>query len=213
VPFSRRLLNDDEDIVLDLHPHWEYFVKPAAFLAAAIALGLWVLYGWGSAPGPVEALAGVVVLAALTWFGITYARWATTNFVVTTDRLIYRHGVLAKRGIEIPLERVNTVFFSQTILERMLGSGDLVIESAGEMGQQHFSNVRKPSAVQNEIYRQMEDNENRKFDRIGERQASVSPVAGLSVPEQIQQLDALRQQGLLTDAEFQAKKAQLLDRM
>jgi len=117
--------------------------------------------------------------------------------------------VLAKHGIEIPLERVNTVFFSQSVFERIVGSGDLVIESAGEMGRQDFSNVRKPSAVQNEIHRQMEDNENRKFDRRGPQ----VPAAGPSIPEQIQQLDALRQQGVLTDAEFQAKKADLLDRM
>lgn len=209
MPFSRKLLNDGEDIALDLHPHWEFFIKAGAALIAAVAFGIFVLTR-GNPPAAVEALAGVLVLVALAWFGVTYARWATTNFVVTTDRLIYRHGVLAKHGIEIPLERVNTVFFSQSILERMLGSGDLVIESAGELGRQDFSNVRKPSAVQNEIYRQMESNENRKFDRIGNR---AQPIAAQSVPEQIQALDALRQQGVLTDAEFQAKKADLLNRM
>lgn len=209
MPFSRKLLNDGEDVALDLHPHWEFFIKSAAALVAAVAFGIAVLTR-GDPPAAVEALAGVLVLAALVWFGLTYARWATTNFVVTTDRLIYRHGVLSKHGIEIPLERVNTVFFSQSLLERMLGSGDLVIESAGEMGRQNFSNVRKPSAVQSEIYRQMEANENRKFDRIGAR--PQAPAAA-SVPEQIQQLDALRQQGVLTEAEFQAKKAELLGRM
>jgi uncharacterized membrane protein YdbT with pleckstrin-like domain len=207
VPFSRKLLNDDEDIALDLHPHWEFFVKPGAALVVAVALGLFVLLGMDEPPAALEAVAGVLVLVALLWFGVTYARWVTTNFVVTTDRLIYRHGVLSKHGIEIPLERVNTVFFSQSILERMLGSGDLVIESAGELGRQNFSNVRKPSAVQNEIYRQMESNENRKFDRIGGKPGPAS------IPDQIQQLDALRQQGVLSEAEFQAKKAQLLERM
>jgi uncharacterized membrane protein YdbT with pleckstrin-like domain len=208
VPFSRKLLNDGEDIALDLHPHWEFFFKSGVALVAAVALGVFVLTR-GDPPAVAEAVTGVLVLLALAYFGLTYARWATTNFVVTTDRLIYRHGVLAKHGIEIPLERVNTVFFSQSILERVLGSGDLVIESAGELGRQNFSNVRKPSAVQNEIYRQMESNENRKFDRIGGR----AQPAGQSVPEQIQALDALRQQGVLTDAEFQAKKADLLNRM
>ncbi|MFP5255019.1 MAG: PH domain-containing protein [Acidimicrobiia bacterium] len=209
MPFSRKLLNDGEDIALDLHPHWEFFLKPGAALVAAVAFGVWVLAGITDPPAVLSALAGVLVLVALVWFGITYARWATTNFVVTTDRLIYRHGVLSKKGIEIPLERVNTVFFSQRLVERMLGSGDLVIESAGEQGRQSFSNVRKPSAVQNEIYRQMEANENRKFDRIG----GARPAAEASIPEQIQQLDALRQQGVLTEAEFQAKKADLLRRM
>jgi uncharacterized membrane protein YdbT with pleckstrin-like domain len=209
VPFSRKLLNEDEDIALDLHPHWEYFIKSGAALVLAVAFGVFVLTR-GNPPAAIEAIAGVLVLVALIWFGLTYARWSTTNFVVTTDRLIYRHGVLAKHGVEIPLERVNTVFFSQSILERMVGSGDLVIESAGELGRQNFSNVRKPSAVQNEIYRQMESNENRKFDRIGNR---GQPATGQTVPEQIQALDALRQQGVLTDAEFQAKKADLLNRM
>ncbi|MGV3759493.1 MAG: PH domain-containing protein [Actinomycetota bacterium] len=207
--FSRKLLNDGEDIALDLHPHWEFFLKPGAALVAAVVFGVWVLAGITDPPAALEALAGILVLISLVWFGITYARWVTTNFVVTTDRLIYRHGVLSKKGIEIPLERVNTVFFSQSIVERVLGSGDLVIESAGEQGRQNFSNVRKPSAVQNEIYRQMEANENRKFDRIG---GGPRP-AEASIPEQIQQLDALRQQGVLTEAEFQAKKADLLRRM
>jgi len=204
MPFSRKLLNDGEDVVLDLHPHWEFLVKQATVLLAAVVVGVVVLTK--DLPGWVEATVGVAVLAALLWFGTTYAKW------VTSDRLIYRHGVLAKHGIEIPLERVNTVFFSQSILDRVVGSGDLVIESAGEMGRQNFSNVRKPSAVQNEIYRQMEQNENRKFDRIGARQP-VAGAAGASIPEQIQQLDALRQQGVLTEAEFQAKKADLLRRM
>lgn len=208
--FSRKLLNEGEDVALDLHPHWEFFLKPGAALVAAVVFGVWVLAGITDPPAALEALAGILVLAALVWFAVTYAQWATTNFVVTTDRLIYRHGVLSKKGIEIPLERVNTVFFSQSIIERMLGSGDLVIESAGEMGRQNFSNVRKPSAVQNEIYRQMEANENRKFDRIS---GGPRPPAEASIPEQIQQLDALRQQGVLTEAEFQAKKADLLRRM
>ena len=209
MPFSRKLLNDGEDVVLDLHPHWEFFVKEAAVLTLAVVVGIVALTkdlaDW------VDALVGLGVLASLLWFGATYAKWATINFVVTTDRLIYRHGVLAKHGIEIPLERVNTVFFSQSILERIVGSGDLVIESAGEMGRQNFSNVRKPSAVQNEIYRQMEQNENRKFDRIGARPAPGASEP--SIPEQIQQLDSLRQQGLLSDSEFDAKKADLLRRM
>lgn len=207
--FNRKLLNEGEDIALDLHPHWSFFAKPGAALVVAVVFGFWVLVGITDPPGALSALAGILVIATLVWFGITYAQWATTNFVITTDRLIYRHGVLAKRGIEIPLERVNTVFFEQSILERVLGSGDLVIESAGEQGRQEFHDVRKPSAVQNEIHRQMEANENRKFDRIG----TVNRPVEASIPDQIHQLDLLRQQGVLTEAEFQAKKQQLLDRM
>jgi uncharacterized membrane protein YdbT with pleckstrin-like domain len=216
VPFPRKLLNDKEDIVLDLHPHWWFFAPPLIALIGSVILGLLVWAGteisWLQFP------VGLLVLGCLAWFGLRYARWITTNFVVTTDRLIYRHGVLAKHGIEIPLDRVNTVFFRQSVFERMVGSGDLVIESAGEMGRQAFSNVRHPSAVQNEIYRQIESNENRKFDRVGASAAAGTAAGDArgdhdSIPAQIRELDELRRQGLLTEAEFAAKKQQLLDRM
>jgi uncharacterized membrane protein YdbT with pleckstrin-like domain len=209
VPFPRKLLNDDEQIALELHPHWWFLAGHLAALVAAIVLGVAVLVA--DLPVAVAGVAGVLVLAALIWFGVRYAQWSTTNFVVTSDRLIFRHGVLSKHGIEIPLERVNTVHFSQSLFERMLGSGDLVIESAGEMGRQDFSNVRRPSAVQNEIYRQMEDNENRKFDRVGGNARAVA--AEDSIPAQIRELESLRREGVLSDDEFRIKKQQLLDRM
>jgi uncharacterized membrane protein YdbT with pleckstrin-like domain len=210
VPFARKLLNEDEEIVLDLHPHWIFLARPILALAGAVVLGLLELR-WKGDHAPVDFAAGVLVLVALVWFAITYAKWATTNFVVTTDRVIFRSGVVAKRGIEIPLERVNTVFFHQSIFERILGAGDLGIESAGEQGRETFANIRKPSAVQNEIYKQMEANDNRKYDRIGHN-ASTAAGDG-SIPAQIERLDELRRKGTLTDAEFQAKKAELLRRM
>ncbi len=210
VPFPRKLLQDDEDVVLDLHPHWWFFAPPLAALIASVALGGLLIAGtdieWLQIP------AGVLILGCLLWFGVRYARWVTTNFVVTTDRLIYRHGVLAKHGIEIPLERVNTVFFRQSVFERVVGSGDLVIESASEQGRQAFSNVRNPDAIQNEIYRQIEDNENRKYDRVGAA-AAARDDREASIPAQIRELDELRKQGVLSEAEFAAKKQQLLDRM
>jgi uncharacterized membrane protein YdbT with pleckstrin-like domain len=206
VPFSRKLLNEKEDVVLDLHPHWVYFIKAGLVFIAAVALGVLILT-WEDAPSALGIGSGGLILLALLWLGFTYLRWVTTNFVITTDRLIYRHGILSKHGIEIPLDRVNTVFFSQSILERVVGSGDLVIESAGELGRQNFSNVRKPSAVQNEIHKQMEANENRKFDRVN------APRAAATIPEQIAQLDDLRQRGTISQAEFDQKKQELLNRM
>jgi len=207
VPFPRKLLNEDEEVILDLHPHWWFFIGPLLALIASVVVGLLLITDTVDLPDVLNIPVGILILVALLWFGTRYAKWATTNFVVTSDRLIYRHGVLSKHGVEIPLDRVNTVFFSQSLLERMLGAGDLVIESAGELGRQSFSNVRKPSAVQNEVYKQIESNENRKFDRV-----NAAPAAE-SIPDQISKLDQLRQQGVLTQAEFDAKKQQLLDKM
>ncbi len=208
VPYPRQNLNDREEIVLDLRPHWWFFVSQSAALVVAIVIGILALVL--SAPSVLQIAAMVLIVAALGWFAIRYAAWATTSFVITTDRLINRSGVLNRSGIEIPLERVNTVFFRQTLFERIIGSGDLVIESAGEQGAQKVDNIRRPLNVQNEIYRQMEGNENRKFDRVGRNMGSP---AGPSIPDQIEKLAELHRQGVLTDAEFNEKKRQLLDRM
>ena len=205
VPFPDRLLNEGEELVLDLRPHWWFFAKQAALLVAVLA-GLVALAAF-SAPDWLVVAAAAAAILALLWLLGRYARWATTNFVVTSDRLILRSGVLAKRGIEIPLERVNTVFFNQSILERLLRSGDLLIESGGEQGTQRVSDIPRPSRVQNEIHRQIEANQRQGFA------AASSAPAPESVPDQLDKLDALRQRGVITQAEFDAKKAQLLERM
>ncbi|MCU1380291.1 MAG: hypothetical protein JWN29_3274 [Acidimicrobiales bacterium] len=201
MPFPRRLLFEGEEIVLDVRPHWRFFVGPALLLLVALAV-LVAAAGAKVDDWALLAAAGVVV-ASLLWFAGRYLRWATTNFVLTTDRLIFRSGVVAKRGTEIPLERINTVFSHQTILERMLRSGDLVIESGGEQGRESFSDIPRPAQVQNEIYRQIEDNQQRSSG------AQREP----DVVDQLDRLDDLRKRGVITEAEFLAKKTKLLDRL
>ena len=202
--FPPKLLNEGEEVVLDLRPHWWFLSGPVfsvlvagAATVAALAFEL---------DGLVVAGLLVVTALALLWLLGRWLRWRTTNMVVTSDRLIYRIGVVAKRGIEIPLERVNNIAFHQSVFERMLGAGDLLIESAGEGGQQTFSNIGHPSRVQNQIYREMERAAARDADRMAGRRE-------LSIPEQIEKLDELRQRGVISQAEFDAKKTQLLDRM
>jgi uncharacterized membrane protein YdbT with pleckstrin-like domain len=200
VPFPKKLLNTGERLVVDLHPHWWYFVKQAAALVAALALLVYVRSKDWDIPTLSSA---ALTLIVLLWFVGRYLKWMTTNFAVTTHRVIFRSGVFAKRGIEIPLDRVNTIFFNQGILERLLGTGDLAIESAGERGTERFSDIRKPSKVQNEIYRLIEE----------EQDEHAGAGRELSIPEQLEKLDELRRKGIIDDAEFKAKKTKLLDRM
>jgi uncharacterized membrane protein YdbT with pleckstrin-like domain len=208
-------LYQNEQIVIDLHPHWWYLTPRALALVAAMVAGVWYLT-WDPSNDSLHTGVGVVVgialLATIVWFAIRYVSWRTTNFVVTTDRCIYRSGVVKKSGIEIPLERINTVFFNQTFFERLLGAGDLAIESAGEGSRQSFSDIRDPVQVQNLIYMQMEENENRKYSRIGEEARSVvaSASSGLSPAEQLEKLASLLQQGVITQEEFDAQKRTLL---
>jgi uncharacterized membrane protein YdbT with pleckstrin-like domain len=216
MPYPRKLLNQNETVELDLRPHWWFLAPRLAVLVLAVLVGLFSVAADDDSTfgkGPVQALIGIAVVAALVWFGVRYSQWATTNFVVTSDRVIYRHGVLSKRGIEIPLDRINTVVFQQSFFERIIGAGDLEIESAGDTPSV-FTDIRKPSIVQAEIYKQTEDNENRKYDRIGanaERAgAGAGGGSGLSVAEQLEKLEGLRDRGSITAEQYEAQKAQLL---
>lgn len=207
MPYPTRLLLEGETVAVDLRPHWWYFAKPGA--AGVPVLALVVAAGRLEGDAETAALFGVGVLA-LVWAAslvTRLARWATTHFVVTSERIIYRTGVLSKHSLDIPLERVNDIASSRTLFERIIGAGDLRIESAGERGQQIFSDIARPDHVQHEIYRQMEAN--------AARGPGVPAGGGgeASVPAQIAALADLADRGVISRAEFEAKKSELLSRM
>lgn len=209
--FPQDYLHPNEKLIFDLKPHWFRLVPSSAALAVSLILGIFVFARVDNQV--VSILVGVLILGVLGWFGASYGSWATTHFVLTSDRLIHRTGIISRSGIEIPLDRINTVFSSQSLFERMIGAGDLTIESAGAEGRQEFHDVRKPTQVQNEIYIAKETDENDRYDRIAQAAAGSSAPVAPSIPEQIDQLDALRQRGVISPEEFDRKKAELLGRM
>lgn len=217
VPYPEEYLRGDEKLVLDLHPHWWTITPSILALAASVVLGVVMLANdWWE---PLSWSSAILILICLAWFGWRFLQLRVTHFVLTSDRVIYRHGVIGKHGVELPLESINAIHFSQRIFERMLGLGDLRIDSASVEGTSEFENVRRPNEVQNEIYVQMEANSNRKFDRVAQGIAAQAPApttvapAAPSIADQVNQLAQLRDQGHLTEEEFQAKKAELLGRM
>jgi uncharacterized membrane protein YdbT with pleckstrin-like domain len=202
--FPTKLLNEGEEIVLDLRPHWWYLSGPVAVVV--VVLIATIASHAASAPRALQFVLVAVLLVALVWLFVRYAKWTTTSFVLTSHRLVHRTGVLAKAGREIPLDHINDISYRQTVFDRLIGAGDLVIESAGQRGQEVFPDLPKPGLIQNEIYRQIDAGKSQMADRMAGRRE-------LSIPEQIEKLDELRQRGVITQAEFDAKKAQLLDRM
>ena len=206
MPFPKRLLLDGETVALDLRPHWWFFAGP---LFAGIPVLVLLVTAWQQ-NNDVLHTGGLWLTTALAvgwavWLGSRLVSWQLTHFVVTSDRLVFRSGILAKHMRDIPLEKVNDLASSQSLFERMIGAGDLLIESAGERGQEVFSHIPHPDAVQQEIYRQMEANNARLRGVAVPRQPSVT--------DQIAALADLRDRGAISPAEYEAKKAQLLDRL
>lgn len=210
MPYPKNLLNADESVALDLHPHWWYFAEAVASLVGAIIFGIVVASMRSGNDGALWDGLGYISIALLigtaVWSIIRYLKWSTTSFVITSDRIIFRNGIIAKSGIEIPLERVNNVNFKQSIFERVIGAGDLLIESGGETGQSRFTDIRKPENVKNLIHTQMEVNQQRSF--------TFHPPAGsgaVDVAGQLEKLEGLRDRGSITPEEFEAQKRKLLE--
>jgi uncharacterized membrane protein YdbT with pleckstrin-like domain len=207
MPYPTKLLNENEEVVADLHPHWWHFAEPAAALLGSILFGIVVLTVTddGTARNALMWIALFLIIGTAGWLVARYVGWVSTNFVVTNQRVVFRSGLMTKRGIEIPLDRVVTVHFKQNIFERMIDAGDLLIESAGELGQQRFTDVRDPVRVQRLIAEQAEMREQSKY-------GSLRNGPGTSdVATQLEKLEGMMERGTLTREEFEAQKRRLLE--
>lgn len=137
--YPEGLLRPGERVHEHLRPHWRMLVVPAllplllaaptGFVAAMVSAASWRLVVW-------VALA-VLVGGLLWWFSLApLARWRCTHLVVTDRRLLVREGVVSRSGIEIAAATVVAVRVRQTVLERLLGCGTLVVvtRDAGDDG-------------------------------------------------------------------------------
>jgi uncharacterized membrane protein YdbT with pleckstrin-like domain len=199
--FPRRLLVEGEELVLDLRPHPIALLLPAIVTVLAVGVGIWLLTLASDVVSWIVVVGMALVLVVYPVRRLT--DWLTSHFVVTSDRVIHRQGLIAKSSMEIPLEAINDVRFSQGVIDRMLGAGTLVIQSASESGRQNFSHIRKPEDVQRTIYHQGELNQSRMYRGAG---AAASP----SSTTELERLADLRAKGVLTEQEFQAQKAKIL---
>ena len=227
MPYPTKLLNRNEEVALDLRPHWWYFGRQILTGIPLLILVILLLNldgGWFKTGASWVIVA--LVIAWAVWLGLKYLSWARTYFVITNQRVIYRTGVVARKGAEIPLDRITNINFGQRMFERVIGAGNLEIQSAGEQGTTSFDFVRHPDGVQQEIYRQMDAREHRQSSTdatavgdavakaLGDQPGAASPAApAASVPEQIEQLARLRDAGHITPEEYEAKKSELLGRM
>lgn len=197
--YPKRLLGDDEVIVTQFRPHWSQLLREGLLVLGAAVLA--ILIGLTDLPTWTIAVLWILVLALITRGLI---RWLTTLHAITNERVIYRAGFIAKRGTEIPLEVVNDVAFNQTLFERVFGTGDLLIESAGTHGQSRYHDIPKPEEVQAVIYKAREA-------RIHHVDGGVSDPGQVESPaSQLETLSRLHDQGKLSDLEFETEKRRLL---
>ena len=203
--YDRKHLSEGETVEREFRPHWRMLAFPVLWevlgLAAIISVHTWIppqdpVIDW--------VITGLIILALIPLSVMPFIRWWFTTYVLTNERLITRSGVVARTGIEIPLENINNVLFNQNVLERMLRSGDLLVESAGESGQSRFEDIPDPEAFQGLLYRMREA----RTKALNAHDSSGVP--GERPEDRIEKLARLRDDGTITHEEFEAKKTKLL---
>ncbi|MGZ4642340.1 MAG: PH domain-containing protein [Blastococcus sp.] len=163
--YPDKLLAEDEEVVRHLHPHWMTVFWPVVWFLVLVGGA-----SFGAAVIPVgrqQGLLRLLVLAltvVLTLFLVVVPllRWRTTHYVITTHRLLFRAGVLARRGRDIGLSRITDVSYRQTLWERLVNSGTLTIESAGEGGATVLERIPDSEGVQQLLNHMIEEDADRR---------------------------------------------------
>jgi len=170
VGYPENVLAEDEQVVLHRHPHWKRLIGPVLVLLLATALGSFGAAVVANTDWDHTAKQVVQLVIAAAWLIIVgwltvwpFLTWWTTHFVITDRRVMFRHGLLTRSGIDIPLARVNSVEFRHGLLDRMLRTGTLIIESASQ-DPLEFYDIPRVEQVHSLLYHEV-------FDTLGSEES------------------------------------------
>ena len=163
--YPDKLLADDEEVVRHLHPHWLTLFWPVVWflvLVGGASFGM-AMTPAGRQQGIVRMLVlAVAVVLLLVLVLVPLLRWRTTHYVITTHRLLFREGILSRRGRDIGLSRITDVSYRQTLWDRIINSGTLTIESAGDSGATVLKQIPDSEGVQQLLNLMVEEDADRR---------------------------------------------------
>lgn len=193
-------LQTGEEVVYVAHVTRISLIPWVLVLALVIAGGAVAYNFTGEMAVSIATVALALVLAGVILFKNMVLR--SNEHVLTNRRMIQQTGILNKRSMDAPLDKVNNVEHWQTVWGRMLGYGDVEIDTASEHGATRFRDIRRPLEFKSAIVAATEAYRSRRF-------APVAPATP-SGADRIRQLKALLDDGLISAEEFEAKRQQLL---
>ncbi len=155
------LLSAGERSVLLLHPHWKTVLRPILLVILVLAALGALVYFRRHVPPAAFLGSGALAIIVLIGVAIPVLRWQTTTYELTTRRLRLRRGMLSRSGRDFPLTRISDVSFSHGLTDRLLGCGQLIVESAGEHGQLVLTEIPHVEMVQATLFQLVEDEQQR----------------------------------------------------
>ena len=218
--YADQMLAKGEHILYRGRQHWLAPLSDARNAVLLLLLGLVVVFvtaQWLAGVWVPLGLIGLaLVVVALVWIGIVYYSWRAQEYVITNRRVLKVEGLLDKKSGDSSLDKINDAVLKQGILARLLRYGDLDILTANEEAIDRYQMLAH--AV--DFKKAMLDAKNQLED--GYRQPAAPPTAAPAaaarsnsgdVAETLGKLAELRDKGAITQAEFEAKKADLLGRL
>jgi hypothetical protein len=198
------LLGENERILLVTHQHW-FILFSNIFLE--ILLTILIILGVTAAMivYPLAQVAYILVLVPLVGMLRDYLIWNNREYIVTNRRVIQISGVFSKNVVDSSLEKVNDVKMSQSFFGRLFDYGDIEILTASEIGVNLFKRIAEPVKFKTAMLNAKEE--------LGFAEIGGGPHTAEDIPLLIGRLDDLRKRGILSEAEFQKKKAELLAKM
>jgi uncharacterized membrane protein YdbT with pleckstrin-like domain len=181
VGYPENVLAEDEQVVLHRHPHWKRLIGPILVLLISTALAAFVAAlvnntDWDpTAKNVIFAVIAAIWLILVGWLTLwKFFNWLTTHFVITDRRVMFRHGLLTRSGIDIPLARVNSVEFRHGLFDRMVRTGTLIIESASQ-DPLEFHDIPRVEQVHSLLYHEV-------FDTLGSEESDSRSSRRLAPP-------------------------------
>jgi membrane protein YdbS with pleckstrin-like domain len=152
----RKFFNDDEDLLVEMRPHWVFFAGPLSAAVAVVAGVIAILVALSPPNWAIDILLLVAAVPVL-WFLGRLLRWRTYAIVLTTTRIVVRRGVLGRNTTQIRLQRITEICISQKLWERVIQTGRLLVDLQGEDDAVVLEFIRKPAIVQRVINGQINE--------------------------------------------------------
>ncbi|MBN1431003.1 MAG: PH domain-containing protein [Anaerolineae bacterium] len=204
--YLKSLLGEREEAILIAHQHWFLLARDISPEVALIILSIvLVTMIWAGLFIPMAALGYLLIILPIISLLRDILRWTSHKYVVTSRRVIQLMGVFNKNVIDSSLEKVNDVKMEQSFWGRLFGFGDVEILTASELGVNRFTMIGDPVRFKTAML-------NAK-GRLELEQAASAGGGEKTIPVLIEQMDMLRKENVLTEEEFQKKKAELLAKM
>jgi membrane protein YdbS with pleckstrin-like domain len=213
--YAEKNLAAGETILYRAHYHWIIYRFSIIVVILAVALGAAALYAKNAQAGeevgrPLGWLAAAFVVLALLAFLWRRFRSSLDEFVVTNRRVIRRVGLWAREIQQAPLEKIQDITIEQGNVGRMLGYGTVILETASEKGMLTFPYLTSPESFRNHVWGQAPPAE-ASASASGSPSGSVPPGAAFSSARaRLEELENLRQRGLVSQEEYAAKRQEIL---